>query len=373
MTHHGIVRPLGEPRVIVCAGGGGVGKTTTSAALSMAAARRGDRVLIVTIDPARRLADALGVALGSEVQEVAIPGESRGALYALMPEPKNAMRMFVHLLFANDLGALQRVLSNRMYQVMEDAVPGIHELVAMTLVTTAMGEQPLDLIVIDTAPSRNALDFVTYPKRLATLLGGRAMGWLAQLGRAGQDEPGAAPAGAEKPRGRVMKLLERGLGPAIYDVGALSSELSFVLDRFVALNELSAQLLLGADTRYVLVAGPTGAAEEDARFIYDRLLGLELAAAALLLNGTAEPTPAWQLELLDSEHNTEAMRAAIDILEDERSQRQTATEGAVKQLAKLGRGLPIVRLPFLGAALPEQIVSRLAEHLAPHLAEILGG
>lgn len=368
MSPHTIARPLVKPRVVVCAGGGGVGKTTTAAALGMAAARRGERVLIVTIDPARRLADALGVALGSEVQRVALDRE--GELYALMPDPRNTMRMFVHLLFANDLEALQRVLSNRMYQVMEDAVPGIHELVAMTLVTTAMGAQPLDRIVIDTAPSRNALDFVTYPRRLATLLGGRAMGWLAQLGRGGQGD--VSRAAADKPRGRVMKLLERGLGPAIYDVGALSSELSHVLDRFVALNELSAELLLGPDTRYVLVAGPTGAAGEDARFIYERLLSLELAAAALLLNGTAEPVPAWQRQLSGSEHNTQAMREAIAILENERSQRHAATEDAVAELAKLRRGLPIVGLPFLGAAPPERIVSRLADHLAPHLAEILG-
>ncbi len=166
---------IGTPRVVVCAGGGGVGKTTSSAALSMAAARRGDRVLIVTIDPARRLADALGVSLDSHVHRVELPAASKGELYALMPDPRNAMRMFVQLLFPNDLEALQRVLKNRMYQVMEDAVPGNHELVAVTLVTRHMSEKPLDLIVIDTAPSRNALDFVTYPKRLAELLGGRAM------------------------------------------------------------------------------------------------------------------------------------------------------------------------------------------------------
>lgn len=357
-----------QPRVLVCSGGGGVGKTTSSAALGVAAARRGDRVLIVTIDPARRLADALGVELGSTVQRVALPDDSEGQLFALMPEPRDAMRMFVELLFAHDLEALQRVLKNRMYQVMEDAVPGIHELVAMTLVTRTMGEQPLDLVIIDTAPSRNALDFVTYPKRLATLLGGRAMGWLAQLGRS--QESGAPP--ADKPRGRVMKLLESGLGPAIFDVGSLSSELSRVLDRFVALNEQSAHLLLGPDTRYILVSAPSGAAEEDARFLYDRLLELDLKPAALLLNGTAERMPAWEERLRSAAETTPAMHEAIDILDHERMQREVATETAVRWLAKLGRHLPLVRLPFLGAAPPEQIVSRLAQSLGPHLPALLG-
>ncbi len=370
MSARTIPPPLVQPRVVVCAGGGGVGKTTSSAALGLAAARRGDRVMIVTIDPARRLADALGVELGSTAQRVALSADSHGKLYALMPDPRDAMRMFVELLFANDLDALQRVLSNRMYKVMEDAVPGIHELVAMTLVTRTMREHRLDLIIIDTAPSRNALDFVTYPKRLATLLGGRAMGWLAQLGR--DQREGDAPTPAEKPRGRIMKLLERGLGPAIFDVGALSSELGHVLDRFVELNELSAHLLLGPDTRYLLVAAPTGAAEQDARFLFERLVELELKPAALLLNGTAGRTPAWEALLLEAEQTTDAMRAALDMLALERMQREVATETAVKWLSKLDRRVPIVRLPFLGAAPPDQIVVQLAESLTPHLSALIG-
>ena len=274
-----------------------------------------------------------------------------------------------HLLFADDLDALKRVLSNRMYQVMEDAVPGIHELVAMTLVTRTMGEQALDLVIIDTAPSRNALDFVTYPKRLATLLGGRAMGRLAQLGRSNNGENAVS---AAKPKGRIMKLLERGLGPAIYDVGALSAELGRVLDRFVELNDLSSQLLLGPNTRYILVAAPTGAAEDDARFLHERLAALDLTPAALVINGTADRVPAWEELLRASEHLTAAMREALDILDHERQQRELATETTVRSLRELDRHLPLVRLPFLGAAPPEQIVARLAELLAAHLSALLG-
>jgi len=362
--------PLSEPRVVVCAGGGGVGKTTTSAALAVSAARRGERVLVVTIDPARRLADALGVELGSTAQQVALPDDAEGHLWALMPDPRNAMRMFVELLFAEDLDALRRVLSNRMYQVMEDAVPGIHELVAMTLVTRTMGDQALDLVIIDTAPSRNALDFVTYPKRLATLLGGRAMGWLAQFGSKGAN--GEKGASAPKPKGRIMKLLERGLGPAIYDVGALSSELGRVLDRFVELNELSSQLLLGPNTRYILVAAPTGAAEDDARFLHERLAALDLTPTAMVLNGTADRVPVWEELLRASEHLTPAMSDALDIVDHERQQRELATETTVRSLRELDRHLPLVRLPFLGAAPPEQIVVRLADLLSAHLSALLG-
>ena len=101
------------PRVLVCAGGGGVGKTSTSAAIALAAARRGERVLVVTIDPARRLADALGVALGPSVQAVETSEQSAGAsgeLLALMPDPRQSMRTFVEYLFAGRPKALERVV-----------------------------------------------------------------------------------------------------------------------------------------------------------------------------------------------------------------------------------------------------------------------
>lgn len=370
------------PRVLICAGGGGVGKTSTSAAIALAAARRGERVLVVTIDPARRLADALGVALGPNVQAVdtsaevgeqaGVPkaGTGSGELLALMPDPRQSMRTFVEYLFAGRPKALDRVLGNRMYQVMEDAVPGVHELAALSLVTREMHERELDLVVIDTAPSRNAVDFITYPKRLADLLGGRAMRWLAQLAHKSLD--GSEGDGDMKPRGRVMKLLEKGLGPAIHDVGALSAELVAVMDRFIALNEDSSELLLGGRTRYVLVAAPTRAAEDDALFLHRRLKDLTVRPAAIILNGTAEPTPAWDGVLRASAATSEPIRQALAILADERAQRAKATDATVAALAKVDRKLTPIALPFLGPAPPREIVEGLAAELAAELGTILG-
>ncbi|HHH31027.1 MAG TPA: ArsA family ATPase [Polyangiaceae bacterium] len=363
------------PRVLVCAGGGGVGKTSTSAAIALAAARRGERVLVVTIDPARRLADALGVTLGPNVQAVETSGGGpsatwAGELLALMPDPRHSMRTFVQYLFAGRPKALDRVLGNRMYQVMEDAVPGVHELAALSLVTREMHERGVDLVVIDTAPSRNAVDFITYPKRLADLLGGRAMRWLAQL--AHRNFEGGEGDGDMKPRGRVMKLLEKGLGPAIHDVGALSAELVGVMDRFIALNEDSSELLLGGRTRYVLVAAPTRAAEDDALFLNERLKKLSVRPAAVILNGTAEPTPAWDERLRASAVTTEPMRQALTILADERAQRDKATRATIAALAKIDRKLPPIAIPFLGPAPPREIVEGLAAALTPELEAILG-
>lgn len=362
------------PKVIVCAGGGGVGKTTTSAALASAAVGRGKRVLVITIDPARRLADALGVELGPEVQPVnrgAAPSDDRGAFFALMPDPRQAMRTFVEYLFDGKPRSLARVLDNRMYKVMEDAIPGVHELAAMALLTRALERDGLevDVVVIDTAPSRNAVDFITYPKRLAELLEGRAMRWLAQLAnRADGDESDQGD--DMKPQGRVMKLLAKALGPAVHDVGVLSGELVGVIDRFTLLNQDASRLLMGPDTRYLLVAAPTRAATDDAVFLYDRLGKLSIRPQAAILNGGGEQAAAW--EALQEDQLTPALSQAVELLREERLERVEATEITQERLGRLDFRRGVMALPFLGPVPPERIVAELAERLEPHLGALLG-
>jgi anion-transporting ArsA/GET3 family ATPase len=190
-----------EPRVIVCAGGGGVGKTTTSAALAVALARDGARVLVVTIDPARRLAGAMGVAISDVATPVPLVG-AKGSLHALMPDPRRSMRTFLEHLFAGHPAGRERLLSNRLYQGLADAAAGVHELVAMNLVAHASVGGAFEVIVIDTAPSRHAIDFVTYPGRLAALLSGRPVGWLAGLAQRAATPPGEARSGGPALVGR---------------------------------------------------------------------------------------------------------------------------------------------------------------------------
>jgi len=354
---------VNRPDVIVCAGGGGVGKTTTSSALALSLARSGRRALIVSIDPARRLADAMGIELDERARSVSLdtPG---GALFALMPDPRRAMRTFVELLFEKEPEALARLLDNRLYQVLEHAVPGIHELVAMTLTDRAITEHAVDVVIIDTAPSRFAIDFVRYPGRLAKLLGGRAVGWLAHLT---QNEPSRQSGGHDAKTTRIEQLLAWVLGPVVHDVAGLFSEMALVLDDFVALNEQTSRLLLGPNTKYVIVAASTAAAQADARFLMAQLADLQFETTALILNGAVSPAYGFR-EVLDGAPETTApMREVLRTLDHECESRDRAVATIAEALARSHPDVPQLRLPFIEAAEPQSIVVALAEALDDEL------
>jgi anion-transporting ArsA/GET3 family ATPase len=357
-----------EPLVVVCAGGGGVGKTSTSAALALALARQGRRTLIVTIDPARRLAGAMGVPITSEVTRVALP-EAGGLLSALMPDPRRSLRTFVEQLFEDEPEAKARLLANRLYIGLADAAAGVHELVAMNLVARAASRGAFEVVVIDTAPSRHAIDFVTYPGRLAALLGGRTVAWLAGLAqRAGAEEGGLLAWGA----GRVESMLARVTGPnLVSDTAAVFGELARVRERFVAQTKRAADLLLGERAAYALVAAPTAAARDDVLFLAARLTKLGLPPRALVLNrADAQPAP-WARALRGGAGVPEAVMEAVALLDEERASRTAAADGfAAEMTGRLG-GMPVVRLPYIEAAAPEAIVAALSEELEGHLATLL--
>lgn len=366
-----------RPEVIVCAGGGGVGKTTASAALALAFAWKGKSTLVVTVDPARRLADAMETPIGSSPTRVQLAPEVTGELYALMPDPREAMRIFVEHLFKDEPAAMQRLMSNSIYVAMADAAAGVHELVSVMLVVRAVAEIPLDCVIVDTAPSRYALDLVSYPGQLAALFEGRAVAWFSSLAqRANDDDSGAQqqPAGAGNAfvswgRRRVESALGRVLGArAIADVANLFLELARVRERFAHLARQAEQLLLGESTRFVLVAAPTGAAAADLQYLSRKLEKHQRRASAVILNRADEGAPSWVRELGTHPSTTPALIAAIRQLEQERTAR---THAADAMAAELRRKLPVarqVRLPTIAAEHPAAIVRALAEHLT-HFGE----
>lgn len=367
--------PPRAPRVVICAGGGGVGKTTTSAALGLALAQRGHATLLVTIDPARRLAGALGVPITDAVTPVTLPAAG-GKLSALMPDPRRSLRTFIEQLFADEPEARDRVLANRLYVGLSDATAGVHELVAMNLVAHAAARGDFEVIVIDTAPSRHAIDFVTYPERLATLLGGRTVAWLANLAARG----GAAP--AERPSGGLLSwgaghlegVIARVTGPTLVsDTASLFGDLATVRGRFVSLTERAAALLLGERATYVLVAAPTAAARDDVRYLAKRLDALGRAPHALLVN-RADTHPAPHLRRLrDAADAPAPVRDAAAQLLQESASRTDAADALCADLAQRLPKAVQVRLPHLEAPTPDAIVRGLCDALAPHLDALLPG
>ncbi len=362
-----------EPHVIVCAGGGGVGKTTSSAALALALAQAGARTLIVTIDPARRLAGAMGVPISDEVTAVPIAA-AQGRLFALMPDPRRSMSTFVEYLFEGRPDSRDRLLSNKLYQGLADAAAGVHELVAMNLVAHAASRGLFDVIVIDTAPSRHAVDFVTYPGRLAAMLGGKTVTWLAGLAeRADSSDPKPKSGGVLSwGAGRVEALVARVTGPQLLrDTAGLFSELALVRERFVDLTHRASGLLLGERTAYALVAAPTAAARDDVLYLAKRLTKLGRVPRALVLNRADTAAAPYVTVLRRAEAVPGSVVDALTVLEDESTSRSAAATALARDLSAALPSVPIVRLPHVEASAPDAIVRALCESVTPHLRLLL--
>jgi anion-transporting ArsA/GET3 family ATPase len=178
----GVAEILDGKRVCICAGSGGVGKTTTSAAIAAGMAARGLRVVVLTIDPAKRLADSLGLPeLGNEARRIdpetlaaaGIEAEG-GELWAMMLDAKATFDEVIRR-YAPDAETRDRILSNRIYQQLSAALAGSQEYMAMEKLYELWTEGHYDLLVLDTPPSRNALDFLDAPRRLVQFIEGRAL------------------------------------------------------------------------------------------------------------------------------------------------------------------------------------------------------
>ena len=164
---------LARKEVCICCGSGGVGKTTTSAAIALGMAARGKKVAVLTIDPAKRLANSLGLPeLGNE--ERLVKADVDGELWAMMLDPKRTFDEIVEW-HAPDERTRDAVLSNRIYQELSNAVAGSQEYMAMEKLHELHQEGRYDLLVLDTPPTRNALDFIDAPKKLAAFIDSRTL------------------------------------------------------------------------------------------------------------------------------------------------------------------------------------------------------
>ncbi len=241
-------------RVVICAGPGGVGKTTVSAAVAIGLAAEGRRVAVVTIDPARRLAQALGLnELGNEPRRVdparlsAHGMRPRGELWAMMLDAKRTFDELIERL-APDEDARDAILANEIYRRISSAVAGSQEYTAIVKLYDLVHDGHFDVIVLDTPPSRNALDFLDAPDRLTAFLEGRALRvFLAPTGLAHVMSGGASAAFAAR-RVTGVTLLE--------DLAVFFQQLSGLMDDFRRRASDIEDLFHDPATRFLVVASP---------------------------------------------------------------------------------------------------------------------
>jgi anion-transporting ArsA/GET3 family ATPase len=269
-------------RIVVCCGSGGVGKTTTAAALALRAAEQGRAVVVLTIDPARRLAQSMGLkALDNTPRRVTGVDESAGGtLDAMMLDMK---RTFDEVVLAHATPErAQAILDNPFYQSLSSSFSGTQEYMAMEKLGQLRAEDRWDLIVVDTPPSRSALDFLDAPKRLGSFLDGRfiriLMGGARTGGRAYLKVLGAG-------FGAVTGLLTKILGAQVLkDMQTFVAALDTMFGGFRERAESTFRLLQASGTSFVVVAAPERDALREASYFVERLGAEGMPLSGLVLN-----------------------------------------------------------------------------------------
>lgn len=269
-----------KTRIVVCCGSGGVGKTTTAAALGLRAAERGRTVVVLTIDPARRLAQSMGIDSLDNVPRRVKGVQGSGELHAMMLDMK---RTFDEIVEAHaDEERAGAILSNPFYQSLSAGFAGTQEYMAMEKLGQLRSRDEWDLIVVDTPPSRSALDFLDAPKRLGSFLDGKLIRLLmapAKMGgRAGMK---FLNAGMSMMTGALGKLLG---GQLLRDVQTFVAAMDTMFGGFRKRADATYRLLQAPGTAFLVVASPERDALREAAYFVERLAADDMPLAGLVLN-----------------------------------------------------------------------------------------
>jgi anion-transporting ArsA/GET3 family ATPase len=304
-------RLLDDPRtrIIVCCGSGGVGKTTTAAALGVRAAERGRHVVVLTVDPARRLAQSMGLtSLDNTPRPVPLPdghGEAGGSLHAMMLDMKRTFDEIVEAHSDPDRAA--QILANPFYQSLSSSFAGTQEYMAMEKLGQLRRADEWDLIVVDTPPSRSALDFLDAPQRLSRFLDGRLIRLLTAPTRASSRAYlKVVNAWVGLATGAVTKVLGTQL---LRDVQTFVAALDTMFGGFRERAEDTYRLLQTPGTAFLVVATPEPDALREASYFVERLSQDRMPLAGLILN-RVHPSPAARLSAARSLAAAEALQAA---------------------------------------------------------------
>ena len=341
-----------ERSVVVCCGSGGVGKTTVSATIALAAARAGRRSCVVTVDPARRLADALGVeSLPNTPSEV--HGDWPGHLYALMLDSKGTFDDLVQR-YARTPEQAESILGNRLYQNLAGALSGTQEYMAMEKLYELVHSEEFDIVVVDTPPTRNALDLLDAPRRLTRFLENRLFRALLVPTRMSLRAVGVATQA-------LLRTISKVAGAEIVqDAVGFFQAFEGMEDGFRSRASAVHELLADPATAYVLVTSARPDAITEAGFFAEKLAERDVAVAALVVNRIAPSFGDAESESPSGAPELAALEANLAAL-DARAQRE---EGAFSGLAAQVAPAPVGLIPLFGDDVHELLgLQRAADQL----------
>lgn len=393
---------LSTRRIVICVGSGGVGKTTTAATLSLlAAVALGRRVLVLTIDPARRLADALGVkALGHDIQRVPedkldavarrrgitrVPG---GTLSAMMLDQKRAFDEIVER-YARDASVRGRIFQNSIYQQISARLAGSHEYAAMSKLhdLAQVSPPPYDLIVLDTPPTENALDFLDAPDRISQAIDSPALQWFIKpYMQAGSWSLRLVGVGGAF----VLRSLSRFVGSVfLQQMAEFFVEFSEVTAGFRERAEKVRALLRKPDVGFVLVCSPELLSIEEALYFHNRLRRAEMPLGGVVVNRVHAGGPELSSSFSDEVRHHSALRGLVpedlrrfvdDLVRtyDEQQTLAIADQAAIGDLRRqvgVGSGgatgadtVPLCTVPMFDSDIHDAAgIARISEFLAPGL------
>jgi anion-transporting ArsA/GET3 family ATPase len=268
-------------RIIVCCGSGGVGKTTTAAAIGLRAAERGRQVCVLTVDPARRLAQSMGLTSLDNTPRLVdgVDVETGGSLHAMMLDMK---RTFDEIVEAHaDPARAAQILANPFYQSLSSSFSGTQEYMAMEKLGQLRRSDEWDLIVVDTPPSRSALDFLDAPERLGRFLDGRLIRVLTAPVKAGRPFGRVLNVGFSVMTGALTKLLG---GQVLRDAQTFIAAFDTMFGGFRERAEATYKLLQAPGTSFLVIATPEPDALREASYFVERLAEERMPLAGLILN-----------------------------------------------------------------------------------------
>ncbi len=377
-TESVLARLLETKRVAVTVGAGGVGKTTTAAALAVAAARRGKRVLCLTIDPAKRLAESLGLSEMRTEAAMVDPGRFvaagvpiTGSLTAMMLDTKRTFDELV-MKYSSSPEKAEKLLNNKLYQYVSTSLAGTQEYMAMEKLVAVKDDPQYDLVILDTPPTANALDFLDAPQRLMNALDSATMKWFVQAFQSGGKFSLNLIA---KSAATILRTIGKITGGGFLE--AMAEFIAELNDLFGGFKERAARVegaLRSPEVAFVLVTSAAPPSIQEVLYFADRLEEANMPRGAFVVNRFHLPPPLAN-EGVTLEQADAGVRARGLSLEEDAAERVVRAHVDATKLSRLdaaharvletaGHGTPIVRVAELETDVHDLVLlTQLAEVL----------